>query len=105
MTFHAFLTQHGIAPAHYLRLARARARAAGYDSSQLQFATDATHKLKYDGVSFGAAGYNDYILYKLLHGDAIARAKRTNYRKRAVDVMRASRSRYSAASLAYNILW
>ena len=37
--------------------------------------------------------------------DAVARAKRTNYRKRAVDVMRATRSRVSAASLAYNILW
>ena len=105
MTFHTFLTQHGITPTHYLRLARQRARSTGYDPSELQFASDATHKLKYDGVSFGAAGYKDYILYKLLDGDATARAKRTNYRKRAVDVMRASHSRFSAASLAYNILW
>ena len=106
MTFRAFLTQHGIAPALYLRLARQRARASNlYDPARLQFATDSTHKLQYDGVSFGAAGYKDYILYRLLDGDTVARAKRVNYRRRAVDVMRATRSRFSSASLAYNILW
>ena len=106
MTFQAYLKQHGISPATYLKLAHHRARAAGhYDPAKLHFATDSTHKLKYDGVAFGAAGYKDFILYTLLDGHAVANAKRSNYRKRAVDVMRATHSPYSAASLAYNILW
>ena len=105
MTFAAFLHAHGITPAQYVRLARRRASASGYDASKVQLATDATHKFKYDGVHFGAAGYKDYILYTLLDSADVARAKRAAYRKRAVDVMRATRSRFSAASLAYNILW
>ena len=106
MTFATFLKKHGITPATYLRLARQRAHATTkYDPALLHFAKDAKHKLEYDGVKFGASGYKDFILYKLLDGAAVAAAKRDAYRARAGQVMRATRSATSAASLAFNILW
>ena len=89
----------------YLQHAQRRAEEAGYDPSLLSLATDRTLKLVYDGVPFGAAGYMDYILYLDQEGPAVAAAKRRAYRARARATMRRTRSRYSPASLAYNILW
>ena len=105
MRVHAYLASLGVSPATYLRRAKVQATAKGYDSKYLEFATDATHKLKYDGVPFGATGHKDFILHKILHGEPDAKKRRDAYHARAAGVMRRTRNKYSAASLAYNILW
>ena len=94
----------------YLDYAKKIANIRGYDGKKLELANDGKHKLEYDGVKFGAVDYMDFILYlhlvkegKLPYEEAIE--KMTNYRKRAYKVMKATNNKYSASSLAYNLLW
>ena len=106
MTFQDTLIKLKIHPSSYLAIARRRAETTGfYDPNELHFANDSKHKLVYGTKKFGANGYNDYILYQLLYSSRIADQKRSNYRKRAIDVMKKTNSHYSPASLSWNILW
>ena len=88
----------------YLSMAKKAATNSGYNPNLLKFSSDPKKKLNYDGVNFGAVGYNDYIIYQLFQPD-IAEQKRTNYRKRARKVMEATNNKFSPASLSYNLIW
>jgi hypothetical protein len=91
----------------FLRMAKAAARAAGYDSSKLSLAGDGKHKLKYespDGLRrFGARGYGDFNYYKTFQPE-VADKRRSAYRARA-SANAAKQGRNSAAALALAILW
>ena len=105
MLFQEFLQSANIPVSYYLSVAKRRAKASGYNPKLLQFSNDTKHKLSYNGVKFGANGYNDYIIYNILYNKEIANVKRQNYRKRAFDVMQKTGSDNSPASLSYYILW
>jgi len=104
MLFSKSLEKLGVNKDQYLEIARNVAYRNGYDPELLSFCNDEKHKLSYNGIKFGANGYFDFILYTILHRN-IADQKRDNYRKRSYDVMIKSQSKYSPASLSYNILW
>jgi len=104
MLFSERLQSIGLYPDLYLKLVKNIASKNGYNPDLLTFSDDKKHKLSYNGIKFGANGYNDYIIYSLLH-ENIAEKKRENYRKRAKEVMLKSGSKYSPASLSYYILW
>jgi len=94
----------------YLKMARFVAKNRGYDPDLLNISDDGIHKLNYDGVGFGRVGYNDKIIYTWLeHNNKIpegtAKLKYTNYRKRAIKVMKETNNKFSRASLSYFILW
>ena len=105
MYFITWLKNNGISPEIYLEIARARADIEGYDPYLLKFSNDEKHKLMYDGVKFGATGYNDYILYNIIYNSDVAELKRINYRKRATNVMKQTNNPLSPASLSYFIQW
>ena len=105
MLFQEFLQSANIPVSYYLSVAKRRAKASGYNPKLLQFSNDTKHKLIYDGVKFGANGYNDYIIYNILYNKEIANVKRQNYRKRAFEVMKRTNSPLSASWLAYFIVW
>jgi hypothetical protein len=50
----------------YLKIARERAKNAGYNPRLLTISKDPEHKLNYDGVNFGRSGYGDYIIWGIL---------------------------------------
>jgi hypothetical protein len=92
----------------YLKKAKAKAKAAGYDPKMLMMADDGKHKLDYDGVKFGALGYGDHIIYSYLEklGEVekgLASKKRRVFRK-SHGAMKDS-GKFSANQLAINILW
>ena len=105
MLFQEFLKNIKIRTSDYLRIAKQRAIVTGYNPNLLMFSNDTKHKLSYNGVKFGANGYNDYIIYSILCNKEIANIKRKNYRKRSFQVMQKTNNIYSRASLSYNILW
>ena len=105
MYFITWLKNKGIEPDIYLKIAKEIANVRGYDPNLLNFADDEKHKLMYDGIKFGANGYNDFILYNILYDYKFANLKRINYRKRASKVKKQTKSPLSRASLSFNILW
>jgi hypothetical protein len=50
----------------YLKIAKQRAKNAGYNPRLLTISKDPTYKLNYDGVNFGRTGYGDYIIWSIL---------------------------------------
>lgn len=50
----------------YLKIARERARKAGYDPKLLTISSDPEYKLNYSGVNFGRTGYGDFIIWSIL---------------------------------------
>lgn len=92
----------------YLKKAKSKAKAAGYNPKMLMMADDGKHKLVYDGVKFGALGYGDHIIYKYLEklGEVekgLASKKRRVFRK-SHGAMNDS-GKFSANQFAINILW
>jgi hypothetical protein len=92
----------------YLKKAKAKAKAAGYDPKMLMLADDGKHKLVYDGVKFGALGYGDHIIYKYLEklGEVekgLASKKRRVFRK-SHGAMNDS-GKMSANQLALAVIW
>lgn len=77
MPFIKQLKKLGIDPQEYLNKAKAAAKRAGLNPDKLKFSTNHNKKLDYDGVDFGAYGYNDYIIYTLLNDP-----KKEEYRMR-----------------------
>lgn len=111
MNFKETLQQYGIEPDYYLSLAKQKAKANKLNHRSLTFSTNPKKKLQIIDpktgklVQFGANGYKDYILYRLLL-DPKAEQHRRNY------ILRASEARggwifneYSPAMLSLNVLW
>lgn len=76
----------------------------------LKFSDDNKHKFIYDGVKFGALGYNDYLIYcynaKIGNIDqSFADNKRKNYRARAKKVLLKHPNEITPAYLSYYVLW
>nr|WPF46447.1 MAG: hypothetical protein [Lake Baikal virophage 2] len=95
----------------YLSIARIRAKEAGYDPALLTLSKDSVHKLSYNGVRFGAIGYNDFIIYSWLESigkvsQRDADKYRRNYRKRASNIKGNWKNNpVSPNNLALRILW
>lgn len=94
----------------YLNFVKFIAKNRNYDPNKIKISTDGIHKLEYDDIKFGSVGYNDKIIYCWLEindklPEGTAKIKYTNYRKRAEKVMLKTKSRYSPASLSYNLIW
>lgn len=92
----------------YLKKAKSKAKASGYDPKKLMLCDDGKHKLDYDGVKFGALGYGDHIIYSYLEKQGevekgLASKKRRVFRK-SHGAMKDS-GKMSANQLAINILW
>ena len=100
----------GMSDAIYLRKARAKAKAAGYDPSQLELATDGKHKLtiiddKGRKVKFGRQGYGDHILYSA-EDKALANRKRNVFHASHNKIKGKWReNKFSPNNLALRILW
>lgn len=98
-------------PEAYLEIARRQAKRYGLDPTKLNFCSDSTKKLNYDGIPFGATGYNDYIIWTFLEKtgkepSGTAKEKRRLYRARAENIKGDwADDKTSPNNLAINILW
>jgi predicted DNA-binding protein YlxM (UPF0122 family) len=110
------LDEIGLSPTAYLREARRRAKASGYESKALSFADDGIHKLammdeKGRTTKFGRVGYKDHLMWSHLErkGDVergTAEAKRARFQKSHTAMKGDWKSNpYSANNLALRILW
>jgi hypothetical protein len=93
----------------FLKDAKARAVANGYNPDFLQLSTDGKHKLTYhspEGVKhFGLLGYGDYLYYKR-YEPGVAKVKRSTFRTSHKAMSRLyGLGKYSPNELAINILW
>jgi hypothetical protein len=108
--FQKQLQELNITQDKYLDYAKKIAKLRGYDDDKLELANDDIHKLNYNGVKFGAVGYQDQIILmnqskegKIPFEYVLKKIK--GYRKRAYKVMKETNNKYSPASLSYYILW
>lgn len=104
------LNEYNLNTTIYLNVAKIIAKKRGYDPKKLSLANDNIHKLDYDGVKFGRVGYKDKLIYAWLESNGLVpqgtmRQKYTNYRKRAKEVMKNTKNKFSPASLSYYIIW
>lgn len=93
----------------FLKDAKARAVANGYNPDLLQLGTDGKHKLTYkspEGIKhFGLLGYGDYLYYKR-YEPKIAKVKRSTFRTSHKEISRIHHlGKYSPNELSINILW
>jgi len=106
----------GLSPSAYLREARRRAKASGYESKALTFADDGTHKLamkdeKGRQTKFGRVGYKDHLMWSHLERKGsvpkgTAEAKKERFQKSHGAMKGEWRTnRYSANNLALRVLW
>jgi len=98
------LKKKNINPDQYLKQAKKQAKESGLDPNKLNFSNDPKKKLSYENVSFGASGYNDYIIYKL-KGDANAEAYRDRYQKSHKAIKGDWKNKLSANALSLKINW
>lgn len=110
------LKEDGLTPTAYLREARRRATASGYDAKRLAFADDGVHKLamtdeKGRQTKFGRVGYRDHLMWSHLErqgsvpaGTAEAKQRRFQTSHRAMKGDWKSNP-YSANRLALAVLW
>ena len=108
------LSVYNIDKNKYLKIAKQKAEAAGYDPALLKFSDKPRYKLEYDSVPFGHSSYPDFIVYSILAemGDYEKYTKAYAARRRASYLARASkikgdwrRNRNSPNWLAIRILW
>ena len=104
-------------PKEYLASARRAARKHDYDARQLQFSSDATHKLEIVDPTgklrrFGRVGYGDYVIYTHLEKEGnvdkgYANKKRNVFQKShtAISESKGITNPYAPNNLALNILW
>jgi hypothetical protein len=111
MSFQEFLESLHISPAEYIKIARDTAKKKGYDPHKLSFSLNSNYKLTYDGVSFGANKYNDFIIYGFLVKQGVI-TKETRELRRASYLTRSAKikgnwqaDKNSKNNLARNILW
>lgn len=114
--FEKQLEKIGMTPSEYLRIAKRRAKMAGYNPNNLLFAYDGIHKLsmkdeKGNDNYFGRVGYGDFIIWSHLEkkgdvpkGTALSKQKRfkTSHSKIKGDW---KSDKYSPNNLALNINW
>ena len=104
------LAAKGVSAEEYLKTAKAKAKAAGYDADALTFSDDKKHKLQLTDpkgrvVRFGAVGLGDFILYTLAK-DRRADKHRKAYLARATKIEgNWRRNKYSPNNLAIRVLW
>lgn len=110
------LSGEGYGTTAYLKEARRRAKAHGYDPSKLELADDGVHKLQIttpEGkvVKFGRKGYGDHLIWseKEAKGEVprgTAEKKRSTFRKSHLAMKGQWRDdKYSPNWLAIRILW
>lgn len=110
------LKEIGLTPTAYLREARRRAKAAGYNSKALRFADDGVHKLvmvdpKGRQTKFGRVGYKDHLMWSHLEKDGVvSKGEAEAKRRRFQTSHRAMKGKwredpYSANWLALRVLW
>jgi hypothetical protein len=104
MLFKDWLIKNNIDPKKYMDLVYDALIFNDLDPELINFSSNPKYKLNYDGVDFGANGYNDYLIYTLKGDKLNAFNKRLNYRKRAYDVMIRS-PKLSPSFLSYFITW
>lgn len=105
MSFYDVLISHNIEPDKYLNIAKKYAIKHGYNPNLLKFSIKNNYKLNYDGVDFGHAFYNDYIIYKMLDNNE-AEEIRINYLKRSGKIKGYwKKNILSKNNLARSILW
>jgi len=96
---------------YYLKQARAKAKAKGYNPQLLTISNKKGKKLNYDGVDFGSIKNYDYIIYSYLAKNKIitkeeANKHRDNYLARAKNIKGEWRDNINSPNnLAINILW
>ena len=98
------LKKKNIDPDQYLKQAKKQAKASGLDPTKLKFAEDPNKKLTYEGVNFGAAKYNDYIIYKL-KDDVKADDYRERYQKSHKAIKGDWKNKLSPNALSLKINW
>ncbi len=99
------LKKKNIDPDQYLKQAKKQAKASGLDPTKLNFSEDPKKKLTYEGVSFGSAKYNDYIIYKL-KDDVKADDYRERYKKSHGSIKGAwKKNKLSPNALSLKINW
>ena len=95
----------------YLKIAKSKARQAGYNPALLILSKDKKHKLEYDGVKFGKQGYKDFIIYSILANKGLitkeeALKHRNAYLSRATKIKGNWRdNKNSPNNLAISIIW
>lgn len=101
----------GMNPSLYLKEAQRRAKAAGLHYKLLGFADDGDHKLAIPNpsgkiVRFGKVGYNDFLIWKHLKGEADAEKHRSRFQKSHRALKGEWKADpYSPNSLALSVLW
>lgn len=105
MSFKNFLLAININPDLYMKIAKNTAKIQDYDPELLHFSTNDKYKLNYNGINFGANGYNDYVVYSILYDNGYAELKRMNYKKRAYKVFINESNPESRSHLSWYILW
>ena len=104
MPFIKELKQLNINPDNYLKQAKKQAKLSGLDPTKLKFSEDPKKKLTYEGISFGASSYNDYIIYKLKQ-DPKADQYRNRYQKSHQAIKGDWKNKLSPNSLSLKINW
>ena len=104
------LEEIDLTPENYLNLVKIVAEHRKYNPDLLKIADDGIHKLEYNNVKFGRVGYNDKIIYSWLEKlkevpEGTTKKKYINYRKRAREIMKKTKNKYSPASLSFNLIW
>jgi hypothetical protein len=101
-----YLKDKNINPEIYFKMVKKNALKNGYNPKLISFSYDGKHKFTYDSPegfkSFGAAAYNDFLIYQILNGIEYANKRRLNYHKR---FFKESYDKYSPYNLSLNILW
>jgi len=110
MPFTKQLKKLDIDPEEYLKAAKQRAKNAGLDPNKLKFSNNPKKKLEYEGVKFGAYGYNDYIIYKFLEekgevDKGTAKEKRNRYQKSHQALKGDWKNKLSPNALSLKINW
>jgi DNA adenine methylase len=107
-----FTSIKGVDYKKYLKIAKKKAKANGYDPDKLHFSCNGKHKLYYDRndnkedcVHFGDKDYNDHIIYSL-QKNTNADKYRDAYRARATRIPGDwEKDKYSPNNMAIKILW
>ena len=107
----SFIKRNNISSTKYLSKAKEYAKQHGYDPSLLKLSNKKDKKLNYDGVDFGSATNNDYIIYQDLENkdkveDGKAEMMRKSYLKRSTNIRGDWRKNPKSKNmLAIKILW
>ena len=92
--------------AEYLKIMKATAEEAGYNSADLSLAHDGKHKLSLNGIKFGNIDYPDFVLFYMNGDYDEAFKRRDNYLKRTANMKGEwKKDNFSKNNLARKIIW